>query len=172
MFYDTFSFLCKQRDISPSKAATEAGISKSLVTKWKNNGTDVPSPDVLMKLSRYFGVTPDYLLGISTQSQIDTLTHQISQLRRELNNASRKQRENIEKTIFVLEESLEDLQFSQAIIAKTESTAAHCNQCEMTADEIEWMELYESVPSDHKKVVMTIVRAYIQTITNDELAGK
>ena len=46
-----------------SAAAMEAGLSKSLVTKWKVNKVDVPSPDVLKKLSLYFGMPVSELLG-------------------------------------------------------------------------------------------------------------
>jgi transcriptional regulator with XRE-family HTH domain len=46
-----------------SAAAMAAGLSKSLVTKWKVNKVDVPSPDVLKKLSAYFGVPVSELLG-------------------------------------------------------------------------------------------------------------
>lgn len=63
MFYDRFVYLCSQRGISPSKAAVEAGISKSLVTKWKTNNVKDPSPDVLRKLAAYFGMSVSELLG-------------------------------------------------------------------------------------------------------------
>lgn len=63
MFYDKYVQLCKRRGVSPSAAAIEAGLSKSLVTKWKANKVDVPSPDVLKKLSAYFGVPVSELLG-------------------------------------------------------------------------------------------------------------
>lgn len=46
-----------------SAAAMEAGLSKSLVTKWKTNNVEVPSPDVLRKLSNYFGIPVSELLG-------------------------------------------------------------------------------------------------------------
>jgi transcriptional regulator with XRE-family HTH domain len=46
-----------------SAAALEAGLSKSLVTKWKVNKVEVPSPDVLKKLSAYFGMPVSELLG-------------------------------------------------------------------------------------------------------------
>ena len=46
-----------------SAAALEAGLSKSLVTKWKTNKVDVPSPDVLKKLSAYFNMPVSELLG-------------------------------------------------------------------------------------------------------------
>jgi transcriptional regulator with XRE-family HTH domain len=65
MFYDRFTALCRQKDVSPSRAAMDAGISKSLVSKWKNSGTELPSPEVLTKLSRYFGVPVDALIDSS-----------------------------------------------------------------------------------------------------------
>lgn len=63
MFYDRFAYLCKQKGVSPSRAALDAGISKSLVSKWKNYNTEIPSPDVLSKLSKYFGIPVSELLG-------------------------------------------------------------------------------------------------------------
>ena len=44
-------------------AAMDAGISKSLVTKWKNNNAKDPSPDVIRKLSKYFNISVSELLG-------------------------------------------------------------------------------------------------------------
>lgn len=63
MFYDKYAQLCKRRGVSMSAAALEAGLSKSLVSKWKVNKVDVPSPDVLKKLSAYFGMPVSELLG-------------------------------------------------------------------------------------------------------------
>ena len=63
MFYDRFAYLCKQKGVSVSRGALEAGISKSLVTKWKTNNTEIPSPDVISKLSKYFGLPVSELLG-------------------------------------------------------------------------------------------------------------
>ena len=68
MFYDRFAYLCKERGLSVSRAATEAGISKSLVTKWKSNKVEVPSPEVLTKLSKYFNIQISELLGESAES--------------------------------------------------------------------------------------------------------
>lgn len=62
MFYDRFMYLCAQKGISPSRAALEAGISKSLVTKWRTNRVEVPSPEVLRKLSAYFRIPVSELL--------------------------------------------------------------------------------------------------------------
>ena len=66
MFYDKFASLCKEKGVSVSRGALEAGISKSLVTKWKNHQTEIPSTDVLSKLSRYFGIPVSALLGEKT----------------------------------------------------------------------------------------------------------
>lgn len=121
MFYDTFAFLCKQKGLSPSRAAVEAKISKSLVTKWKSNGTEVPSPEVLKKLSSFFGVTPDYLLGYDIQSQIDTLSEQIAQIKIEIRSASAERIEDLESTLAILEDSYDDLVFARSVSSKIEN---------------------------------------------------
>lgn len=76
MFYDRFSILCKEKGVTVSRGAQEAGISKSLVTKWKTNQIEVPSADVLSKLSKYFDMTISELLeeGKSEQVSSDHLT--------------------------------------------------------------------------------------------------
>lgn len=57
MFYDRFVKLCEAKKVSPSRAALEAGISKSLVTKWKQDETKEPSAEVVRKLAQYFGIS-------------------------------------------------------------------------------------------------------------------
>lgn len=56
VFYDRYVKLCEKKGVSPSAAAVEAGISKSLVTKWKTNNVKIPSPDVIKKLAAYFDI--------------------------------------------------------------------------------------------------------------------
>lgn len=67
MFYDRFAYLCKQKGVSVSRGALEAGISKSLVTKWKTNQTEIPSPDVITKLSKYFNLSVAEMLDEETE---------------------------------------------------------------------------------------------------------
>ncbi len=76
MFYDKYAQLCKRRGISMSAAALEAGLSKSLVTKWKANKVEVPSPDVLKKLSTYFGMPVSELLGEEKEDKKEKPTAQ------------------------------------------------------------------------------------------------
>ena len=63
VFYDKFVYLCTLKKIPPTRAAIEAGISKSLVTKWKSNRVQTPSADILKKLSAYFEVPVSTLLS-------------------------------------------------------------------------------------------------------------
>ena len=67
MFYDRFVQLCTARNISPSKAAMEAGLSKSTVTKWKSSPDSKPTGAAIDKLSAYFGITISELLGEQTE---------------------------------------------------------------------------------------------------------
>ena len=62
MFYDKYVELCDQRNISPTAAALEIGLSKATPTKWKTSGA-TPSGDNLKKIAAYFGVTESDLLS-------------------------------------------------------------------------------------------------------------
>lgn len=63
VFYDRFVQICAERGISPSRAAIEAGLSKSTVTKWKNTPDAEPTGAALKKLSAYFGIPVSELLN-------------------------------------------------------------------------------------------------------------
>lgn len=63
MFYDNFVKLCQRHGISPSKAAVDAGLSKSTVTKWKNSPNSEPTGTAIKRLSDYFNVPISELLG-------------------------------------------------------------------------------------------------------------
>ena len=62
MFYDEYTALCRQKGVSRSRAAAEIGLSNSTVTKWKTTGA-TPSGDTLARVSAYFGVSVEQLLG-------------------------------------------------------------------------------------------------------------
>lgn len=68
MFYDIFAGLCASKGVSPSKAAESIGLKRSSVVKWKNGA--LPSSSTLQKLSEYFGVTTDYLLGAEAEKAL------------------------------------------------------------------------------------------------------
>ena len=166
MFYDTFTFLCKKKGLSPSKAAIDAKISKSLVTKWKTNGTEVPSPEVLKKLSVFFGVTPDYLLGYDTQSQIDTLSQQISQLKEEIRTASAERKGELEATLLVLEESHEDLLLAQSLTAngKKEDKKISSDELALTEGEKAWIRLLRRVPAEEQAILLEKVLSALDNL--------
>lgn len=62
MFYDKYVELCSQKNISPTAAAREIGLSKATPTKWKTSGA-TPSGDNLKKIAAYFSVTESDLLS-------------------------------------------------------------------------------------------------------------
>ncbi len=70
-FYNNFLLLCQKAGKKPSVAAEEAGLSRSLVTRWKQGKgfTDASA----LKLSQYFGCTIDELLNdADTKKDEDT----------------------------------------------------------------------------------------------------
>lgn len=70
MFYERFVMLCKARGVSPSRAAVDAGLSKSTVSKWKRSPDSSPTGAVIDKLTRYFGISVAELLGEETGNEV------------------------------------------------------------------------------------------------------
>jgi len=60
VFYDRFTELCRERNVSPSSVMIAIGLNKSNATFWKKGS--VPKGDTLRKLADYFGVTVDSLV--------------------------------------------------------------------------------------------------------------
>lgn len=61
MFYEIVNNLCKMRKTSITRMAEEIGLSNAAPTSWKKGS--VPKLSTLTKISQYFGVSVEYLLG-------------------------------------------------------------------------------------------------------------
>lgn len=122
MFFDIFSALCKKKGVTPNKALTDCEISRTSVAKWKKGA--VPNGATLSKLAAYFGVTTDYLMGISIQAQIDGTEYRLAELRADL-KAAKSEEERIEllNAIEVVEESYKDLILLQSLTVNKQKEA-------------------------------------------------
>lgn len=67
MFYERLVTLCAEKGTNPTALCDALGLSQSAATRWKQGS--VPRDTTLNKIAKYFGVTPEYLLGIKS---IDT----------------------------------------------------------------------------------------------------
>jgi transcriptional regulator with XRE-family HTH domain len=68
VFFDILKELCDSKGISTYKAATDIGLNRAVVAKWKTGS--VPNGQTLAKLANYFDVTVDYLMtGSNAVSQ-------------------------------------------------------------------------------------------------------
>lgn len=63
MFWERFTEECALKGVKPNQIADEIGVSSGTLTKWKKGA--LPHVDKLIAVSSYFGVTTDYLLGLS-----------------------------------------------------------------------------------------------------------
>lgn len=61
MFWQNFVNLCANKGKSTTAVILELGLSRSLVTSWKN-GT-IPNNTTLKKIADYFGVTTEQLVN-------------------------------------------------------------------------------------------------------------
>ena len=59
--YREFADLCERRNVTPYRVAKECGFSGVSLSDWKS-GKSSPNADKLLKMSRYFGVSMEYLM--------------------------------------------------------------------------------------------------------------
>ena len=62
--------LRKSHNLTQEEFGLHIGLSKAVVSKYEN-GLGYPTFDMLIKISDYFGVTTDYLLGVAKSKTID-----------------------------------------------------------------------------------------------------
>ena len=62
--------LRKSHNLTQQKLGLFLGLSKAVVSKYEN-GLGYPTFDVLIRISDYFGVTTDYLLGVEKGKTVD-----------------------------------------------------------------------------------------------------
>lgn len=61
--YGIIEGLCIKRGIKPGKMCSELGISRGIMSDLKAGRTKKLSAENIEKISKYFGVSSDYLLG-------------------------------------------------------------------------------------------------------------
>lgn len=61
--YSIVEQLCQEHGIRPGKLCTELNISRGILSDLKAGRTKRLSAENMEKISRYFGVSTDYLLG-------------------------------------------------------------------------------------------------------------
>ena len=62
--YERFETLLRENGITAYKLAKDTGISTATLTSWKQ-GAYTPKNDKLQRIAAYFGVTLDWLTGVS-----------------------------------------------------------------------------------------------------------
>ena len=95
-FSETMSALRKERGLSQRKAAADLNISQALLSHYEN-GAREPGLDFIRRACAYYGVSADYLLGLSELSGgADTTLEALAALSAGLEDLTAKSRELLE----------------------------------------------------------------------------
>ena len=62
--------LRKSHNLTQEELGLRIGLSKAVVSKYEN-GMGYPTFDMLIQIADYFGVTTDYLLGVTKDKTVD-----------------------------------------------------------------------------------------------------
>lgn len=94
IFFDRFSFLCKENGETPNSLGKKLGIPSGSITAWKK-GT-IPRSKTLDEIADFFGTTVDYLLGRTDDAENsgseEKLKEHISDEEKTIGSASRHKR--------------------------------------------------------------------------------
>ncbi|MCH5301025.1 MAG: helix-turn-helix transcriptional regulator [Ruminococcus sp.] len=92
MLGDNIKKLREARNLSQVQLAKTLYVSKQSVSNWENDNV-VPSVEVLIKIAKYFSVTPNYLLDIDNEEYINIkglTTEQIEHIKLIINDIKNK----------------------------------------------------------------------------------
>lgn len=70
MIAEKIKSLREARKITQSELARQLGITRNGVNSWEQ-GLSTPSPASIVELAKFFGVSTDYLLGVSSSQAVD-----------------------------------------------------------------------------------------------------
>ena len=106
-FYEIYRHLCKRAGKSDNAVAAEIGLSNSTVTTWRQGA--LPRRPTLKKVADYFGVTDEYLMGTTIESQIDLTESKLEHLQAVLDFSESNEQDEVERQIEALEKTHSDL---------------------------------------------------------------
>ena len=69
-FGNRLRILRKERGLVQSQLADQLGLTKSVISAYETD-LRMPSYDILIRISKIFGVSTDYLLGVDKRKSVD-----------------------------------------------------------------------------------------------------
>ena len=96
-FSRTMSDLRKARGLSQRAAAADLHISQALLSHYEN-GAREPGLDFVCRACRYYGVSADYMLGLSENTGLSRREKELSAIMNELEELSRRVKKAMEDT--------------------------------------------------------------------------
>lgn len=143
--------MCIESGTKPNPVAKAIGLSTAICTRWKN-GT-VPNADILLKISDYFDVSVDYLLGKTDKKNKATpegqpLTDEQEAL---LNYCSDLSNDDLEKVIDYIELLKLKSNAEQKERIKLVARSGEQKAIETSQEDIDWIasSLNEDTTSDY-----------------------
>lgn len=102
LFWINFVNLCNEHNIKPNPLAKELGISSGTLTGWKKGSS--PRDTAVQKIANYFNVSPEYLLGKSTQKEKTATTDDLSAIKQKiLNNCANLSEKELDDVLDYIE---------------------------------------------------------------------
>lgn len=107
-FSKTIRRLRTSRSMTMQQLADRLGVTKGAVSMWENKGV-IPRQDVLLKISKLFGISIDGLIGDGLNGELPETSGRLSYIQRGLGKMDDVQLEKAEKVLkLVFDDLFED----------------------------------------------------------------
>lgn len=120
-FAEILQKLMRENDMSNYKLAKEIGCSQSTVANWLSE-TVFPQKRAQKQLCEVFGVSNDYLLGLTPEQQLEDAEAELSEVSSRLD--SDPDNFELQSRYDVLKEQIEDLKISMGLIGAKKDPSA------------------------------------------------
>ena len=154
--------LIEQSGKSYQELERDTGIKKSSLQRYASGVTSKVPPKAIEALSKFFNVTPNYLLGLDPQSQLDALAYEIAQLREEISNAPADQIDELEYQLALKEESYEDLSIGFSLVSAQNNNSP--TEPKLSEGEARLIELFRKVPEDKQQLVLQMIETALRNL--------
>lgn len=109
LFVERTLNLIKKENITKNKLLIDLNLSKNSFVDWEKRGS-IPSADTVVKFAEYFGVSTDYLLGVTdrpnhAEPPAPEMTEQDKEFCSDYLNLSEQGKEYMRQTMFMVKET-------------------------------------------------------------------
>ncbi|MBR7055843.1 MAG: helix-turn-helix transcriptional regulator [Oscillospiraceae bacterium] len=156
-FYQIFLALCEKNNVAKTRACEKCGVSRTAWRKWEN-GT-MPNGSTLDKISRFFNVSVDFLLGTTPEAYLLWSQYSLAEAEKAFEvEKDEEKRGELANQISGLQESIEEQRLRVALLPQ-EDAAPEGSAANVTGSTAEFIQLFLQSPPEIQDTIVSLLKS-------------